>query len=853
MARNPGSRPSLAGRTFSDFEVLDELGSGGMGVVYRARDRRLDRTVALKVLAPLTGSNAEAQARFLREARAASSLDHPNVGVVHGILDGPEGEPCIVMAYYEGETLSRRIARGPVPLAEAANITLQVAEGLAAAHDKGIVHRDIKPSNILIGSTGIVKILDFGLAKFTEADHTLTNPETILGTAQYMAPEQVQGAAVDARTDVWAVGAILYEMLRGEPPFCELDTYALLYAVVEKPIPRLEAVPPDVERVVTKALAKRPEDRYGSMRELAADLRRAAAVSDGFPAPPPQLLSSGPAKGGIVRSRQLSLAIVILTIITAVALAWWYFRFPGAKQGRTVVAVLPFSATGDAATAALADGLAEALAGRIARLEVFRDRLELVSTSDAIARNVSTARDAQVKLGATFTVSGSLAQEAAGGLRLDLDVEQKGESQPVRATLRDPQGDIRGLESRTLAELAAMLGITIDAASTVGVRSSATAYANYVRGLGYLQRWDRTGNLDKALAAFGDAVREDPGFARAYVGLAEASRTKYRVDKDAANLQHALNYAREAARIEPNLADAHVALGRLHQEAVQRDLAIVEFQRALDLAPRNPAALLGMARAHEDLGRAAEAETAYKRAVAMNPYSWTAHNTLAGFYLRQRRYADAETQYRRTLELTPDNAAVYNNLAAVLIRRQKGAEAKRMLERSLTLDPTYQAHVNLGNLYYGDGQFALAASVYDKALRMNSRDFRVWGMKAHALRLGGSTSEANEAYRRAIDLGEEALRVNSAQPRAASLMAVYYACLGDRARALANVQTALAMEASDPDVLQDAATAYELLGDRQAAVRWAQRAVDAGQSWNNLQNDRDLRNLVRSGEVRAPK
>jgi serine/threonine-protein kinase len=517
------------------------------------------------------------------------------------------------------------------------------------------------------------------------------------------------------------------------------------------------------------------------------------------------------------------------------------------------VAVLPFSATGDAATAALADGLAEALAGRIARLEVFRDRLELISTSDAIARNVSTAGEAQAKLGATFTVSGSLGQEAAGGLRLDLEVEQKGEPQPVRATLRDPDGDLRGLEGRTLAELAAMLGITTDAASTGGVRSSAAAYANYVRGLGYLQRWDRTGNLDKALAAFGDAVREDREFARAYVGLAEASRTKYRVDKDAANLQHALNYAREAARIEPNLADAHVALGRLHQEAVQRDLAIVEFQRALDLQPRNPAALLGMARAHEDLGRVAEAETAYKRAVAMNPYSWTAHNTLAGFYLRQRRYADAETQYRRTLELTPDNAAVYNNLAAVLIRRQKVPEAKRMLERSLTLDPTYQAHVNLGNLYYGEGQFGLAAKAYDKALQMNSRDFRVWGMKAHALRLGASKSEAKEAYRRAIDLGEEALRVNSAQPRAASLVAVYYACSGDRVRALAGLQTALAAGASDPEVLQDAATAYELLGDRQAAVRWAQRALDAGQPWNNLQNDRDLRNLMRSGELRAPK
>jgi serine/threonine protein kinase len=164
----------LAGRTFADFEILDELGAGGMGVVYRALDRRLERTVALKFLQPLADLDAEARARFLREARAASALDHPNVGTIYGIVDGPGGEPCIVMAYYEGETLARRISRGPLPLREAVRIALQVADGLAAAHDKGIVHRDIKPSNVITASNGVVKVLDFGLAKFTDVDQTRT-------------------------------------------------------------------------------------------------------------------------------------------------------------------------------------------------------------------------------------------------------------------------------------------------------------------------------------------------------------------------------------------------------------------------------------------------------------------------------------------------------------------------------------------------------------------------------------------------------------------------------------------------------------------------------------------------------
>ena len=833
-----------------------------MGVVYRAVDKRLGRTVALKFLLPIADLDAESRARFLREARAASALDHPNVGTIHGIVDGPEGEPCIVMAYYEGETLSRRIKRGPLPMHQALRIALQIADGLAAAHDKGIVHRDIKPSNVMIGSNGIVKVLDFGLAKVADVDQTLTKPDTILGTAQYMSPEQVRGDVVDQRADIWATGAILYEMLTGEPPFYAPDTYAMLYAVVEKATPPLGDVDPEVERVVLTALAKKPEQRYQSMREFADDLRRAAAIEAPVGEAPtapvnPALLRSSPSRHARSQRRwKLSIvsAAVAAVLLAAAAAGWWFWRGTGGDAEREVVAILPFTTAADASAAALADGFAEALSGRIAQLEELKESLTLIPTADVIAKNVTNPREARGQLGATVAVSGVLTREGATALRLDLQLVDVDRKQPFNVTLRDDKGDIRALEDRAAVELSSALDIRGGSGTSGGIPVSAEAYEEYLRGLGYLQRWDKSGNLDRALTMFGNASRSDPKFAPAYVGLAEASQAKYRIERDPANLQHALNYARQAADLDPKLADAHVVLGRLHQQSMQRDLAVLEFQKALELRPRSAAALLGMARVYEDLGRVTEAENAYRRAVALNPFSWSAHNVLAGFYYRQRRLEEAEAQYRRTVELTPDNAPAIGNLAAVLLRQKKTREAREMLQRSIAAGPTAQAYVHLGNIHYGEGEFSKAAAAYEKALQMNSRDFRIWGTRAHALRLANApSSQVMEGYRRAITLGEEALRVNSRDAKTLSLIGLYNACVGDRSAALPRLEAALVEGGSNSDVLLDVATAYELLGDRGNAAKWGVRALQAGVPWEEFAKDRDLRGLVQSGAVRAPK
>jgi serine/threonine protein kinase len=257
------------------YRILGELARGGMGVVYRAEDLKLKRTVALKFLSPELTSDPEARERFVHEAQAASELDHPNICTVHEIDETEAGQMYIAMAYYRGESLRERIKRGPLGVAEAVDITLQLARGLGKAHQRGIIHRDIKPANILLTEDGLVKIVDFGLARLARATR-VTRTGTTMGTVAYMSPEQAQGQGMDQRTDLWSLGVVLYEMLSGQLPFKGEREASVLYSIVHEQPQRLKSlkpeVPPDLERMVQRALEKKPESRYSSAEEMLKDL-----------------------------------------------------------------------------------------------------------------------------------------------------------------------------------------------------------------------------------------------------------------------------------------------------------------------------------------------------------------------------------------------------------------------------------------------------------------------------------------------------------------------------------------------------------------------------------------------------
>ncbi|MCI0698839.1 serine/threonine protein kinase [candidate division KSB1 bacterium] len=269
----------MVGKTISHYKILEKLGGGGMGVVYKAQDLKLDRFVALKFLPHHLSADEEEKKRFIHEAKAASALDHPNICTIHEIDETKDGQIFICMAYYEGETLKKKIERSPSPIDQTLDLAIQIAQGLAKAHEHGITHRDIKPANVMITQDGVVKIVDFGLAKLA-GQPRLTKAGMTLGTAAYMSPEQARGEEVDHRADIWSLGVVVYEMLTGKLPFWSEYEQAVIYSILHeepKPMTTLRpGVPPELERIVSKAIAKRADERYQRMDEMLVDLKSIA-------------------------------------------------------------------------------------------------------------------------------------------------------------------------------------------------------------------------------------------------------------------------------------------------------------------------------------------------------------------------------------------------------------------------------------------------------------------------------------------------------------------------------------------------------------------------------------------------
>lgn len=881
-----------AGDVIGNYKILGLAGAGGMGVVYRALDIKLERTVALKFLPEHVVSSIDEKERFLREARTASSLDHPNIGAIYGLDETADGHSFIVMAYYAGETLVRKLRRGPVPIAEAVDIAIQMGDGLAAAHAGTVVHRDIKPSNVILTQSGVAKIVDFGLARLTSTTGSTQSISTA-GTIGYMSPEQTMGKLVDQRTDIWSLGIVLAEMVTGKNPFTRETPAATIFAILnEPPLPMdgmaeatPDQVPIDLLRIIYRALSKEPATRYQSCREMVADLKEvrshlepAATTSPitSRPSSPTTSRTTTRSSGRVTSSasdlrrhieqasrsvwssevapspkwhRWLIVVALVAVVVAVVSLlppvrdrvTGWFSR------PEEHVAVLPFENVGnDPANEQVSAGLMDSLASRLTNLEAGKQSLWVVPTSEVRRLKISDPAAALRELGATVAVEGSLRRD---GQTVQLTVNlinTKNLRQIGSVNLEDRAGDFSSLEDEVVTRLGKLLHVEMTPAM---LRASGSAvsgvYELYLKALGYTQRYDKPENLDLAIAALNDAVKADPRFALGFAELGEAYRLKYRLDKDKKWLDEALANCEKAQQLDDRLPMVYVTLGRIHSYTGNYDLALQESQRALQLDPRNADAIISLARSYESAGRNADAEAAYRKAIALRPDFWDGYNQLAGFLNDHQRYAEAAAEYRHAIELTPDNAALYLNLGAVYssMGEKHYPEAEQMLRKSIELEPTYGAYANLGYLYNQEQKFAEAAAATEKALQMNDKNYVVWGNLSIAYERLKDKEKASKAQDREIDLLEQAVRDTPRDAIAQSNLGLLYAKKKLRDKAVSRIQSALALSPDDPDVLAIVGLAYEDIGDRAQALQYVEKSLQKGYSLEDLKNTPDLQGL----------
>jgi serine/threonine-protein kinase len=851
-----GPAPSIPLGRIAGYEVQGKLGAGGMGIVYKALDLKLNRTVALKFLSE-EEVTVEDRERLLREARAASALDHPNIAAVHTVEENAEGRTFIVMGYYEGETLSDKIRHSPLQPAHAVNVAMQIAGGLQHAHTRNITHRDIKPSNVLITNDGTAKILDFGLARI-HGPSASTESASLSGTLLYMSPEQVQGRPLDARTDIWALGVVLYQMLTGRVPFFTDNAASTILAILNAPPAPMPGVPDELQLIILRALSKTPESRYQNCTELICDLEK-LAVDDRAPTVTVdrselqrQIRSATHSAAGIPlvsprRTLWLTVALCIaLGVCLAGAIAFTPLRWRIFGPQEKHIVVLPFEADSkDPAGQNVADGLMERITGKLSNLDAGKQSLWIVPSSEVRRLKIEDAKSASRELGATVAVSGRV-RRTEEGISLIMDViDAKSMRLLGSASLAESLLPSTSLDEDAVQRIASILNVGMRAGAGSEGKAAASVYDAYLAGRGFLQRFDKPGNLDNAIKSFNSAVAADPQFALGFASLGEAYWDKYRYDRNSEWLKKAAEFCNRAIQLNKKLPVVYITLARIHDASGNHDLALEEFDQTLSLDPRNADAHLGRAAVYEAMGRTSDAEQELKTAIELRPEYWLGISELGAFYLRQRRSDDAMTAYRRMLELVPDSASAHNNYGAALSRYGRLPEAEIQLRKSLAIDDNnYPAYANLGILFYRQKNWVQAAVMTEKALKLNPNDYRVWGNLGIAYEQMGNAEKANAAYREELVRVEETAKLAGDDPAIQLELAVLYSKKGMHDEALRQLNAALARTPNDARTLAEAGEVYDNLGDRARAIAFVRKSLKNGWTMTRLEENPGLRNVL---------
>ena len=703
---------SLAGGSrFGPYEILAPVGEGGMGQVWRARDTRLDRDVALKVLPTETLTDKTARARLVQEARLASKLNHPYICTVYEVGES-DGQTYIAMELVEGQPLSARLAEGPLPAEEVLRYGQQLADALGHAHERRVVHRDLKSANVVLTPQGRVKILDFGLAKrltdeqladaTTVARHSLTEPGTVAGTLAYMAPEQLRGQPADARSDIWALGVVLYEMAGGQRPFQGQTGYELTSAVLkEAPAPLPPAVPAPLTAVIDRCLVKEPAERYQRAAEVQAALEAVASGGEAARWPTWRAVVWG-RRRLLGRAAAAFALLLIAATLVAVDVGGVRSRVMGGT-GTIKLAVLPFAnLSGDAGQEYLSDGLTQEMITLLGRLHPAT--LSVIARTSVMRYKKTDTPVNQIgrELGVDYVLEGS-AQRQADGILITAELINVADQTQVWADKFERDFSailaVQGQVAQSVARALAVELLPAEEARLAIVRTvNPEAYEAYLKGSSLWQTLNAV-DLDAAQRYFEQALEKDPSYAPAFSGLAwiwlVRGQTGLIVPSEAGPKAKAS--ALQAAGLDDNSAEAHDALANiLSWNEWDWPGAEREWKRTLELNPNFANAHAYYAHYLAIMKRAAEAVSHSERALELDPFNPLYHSLYGGVLVGLRRYDDALAAAHKAISIRADTSLAYGVIQRVYLG--KGMRKEQLADQRLRIakDPERVAAFDRG-------------------------------------------------------------------------------------------------------------------------------------------------------------